>query len=78
MKKLVALGLEISIKKERKTLLIKDGKPVALMVATKEIKIQKIILGKKVYNGFIGLEMNRVVAEQRLSLFLWLSNILTT
>lgn len=70
MKKLVALGLEISIKKERKTLLIKDGKPVALMVATKEIKIQKIILGKKVYNGFIGLEMNRVVAEQRLSLFL--------
>ena len=70
MKKLVALGLEISMKKERKTLLIKDGKPVALMVATKEIKIQKIILGKKVYNGFIGLEMNRVVAEQRLSLFL--------
>lgn len=70
MKKLVALGLEISMKKERKALLVKDGKPVALMVATKEIKIQKIILGKKVYNGFIGLEMNRVVAEQRLSLFL--------
>ena len=70
MKKLVALGLEISMKKERKALLVKDGKPVALMVATKEIKIQKIILGKKVYNEFIGLEMNRVVAEQRLSLFL--------